>query len=73
MNHPRQPNKSNPTTRVAVLIVVLVLIVIGTFLFNAIKGKREYDEQNAGAPAATMPAVQITSGAIAASAPAASQ
>lgn len=55
MNDPRQPNKSDPTTRVAVLIVVVVLIVIGTFLFNAIKGKREYDEQNAGAsaPAAT--------------------
>ncbi len=53
MNDPRQPNKSNPTTRVAVLIVVVLLIVIGTLLFNAIKGKREYDEQNAGA---SMPA-----------------
>ena len=49
MNDPRQPNKSNPTTRVAVLIVVVVLIVIATFLFNAIKGKRDYDEQNAAA------------------------
>jgi len=73
MNNPRQPNKSNPTTRVAVLIIVLVLIVIGTFFFNAIKGKREYDAQNAGAPAASTPAVEMTSGAAAASAPAASQ
>ncbi|MBU6488318.1 MAG: hypothetical protein KGQ57_10875 [Burkholderiales bacterium] len=73
MNNPRQPNKSNPTTRVAVLIVVLVLIVIGTLFFNAIKGKREYDEQNASASAASTPAVEVTSGATAASAPAASQ
>lgn len=53
MNDSRQSNKSNPTTRVAVLVVVIVLIVIGTFLYNAIKGKREYDEQNAGAAAST--------------------
>jgi hypothetical protein len=49
MNDPRRSNKSNPTTRVAVLIIVIVLIGIATFLFNAIKGKREYDEQNAAA------------------------
>lgn len=63
MNDPRQPKKSNPTTRVAVLIVVIVLIVIGTLAYNAIKGKRDYDEQNAAA----------ASSAAAASAPAASQ
>lgn len=70
MNDPRQPNKSNPTTRVAVLIVVIVLLVIGTFLFNAIKGKREYDEQNAAAPS---PAAQAASGVAAASQSGASQ
>ncbi|CAN7421468.1 hypothetical protein LJR230_002593 [Trinickia sp. LjRoot230] len=43
MNDPRK--KSNPTTRVAVVIVVAMLIVIGTLVYNAIKGKREYDEQ----------------------------
>lgn len=64
MNDPRQPNKPNPTTRVAVLVVVIVLIVIGTFLYNAIKGKREYDEQNA---AATSTAAQVASGVAAAS------
>jgi cell division protein FtsB len=63
MNAPRQPKKSNPTTRVAVLIVVIVLIVIGTLAYNAIKGKLDYEEQNAAA----------ASSAVAASAPAASR
>lgn len=65
MNDPRQSNKSNPTTRVAVFIVVVILLVIATFVFNAMKGKRAYDEQNAAATA--------TSSAIAASAAGASQ
>ena len=75
MNDPRQSKPTNPTTRVAVLIVVIVLIVIGTFVFNAIKGKREYDEQNAAAvsSSASSPAAQIASGATAASTPGASQ
>ena len=67
MNDPRKPNKSNPTTRVAALIIVIVLIVIATFLFNAIKGKREYDEQNA---AASSPSPAVAS---AVTAPGASQ
>jgi hypothetical protein len=57
MNDPRHSNKSNPVTRVAVLVVVVVLIVIATFVFNAIKGKREYDEQNA--PASSSPASAV--------------
>jgi uncharacterized protein (UPF0333 family) len=73
MNDPRQPKSTNPTTRVAVLIVVIVLIAIGTFFFNAMKGKREYDEQNAPAVSASSPAVQVASGATAASASGASQ
>jgi hypothetical protein len=39
-----EPRKKNPTFGVAVLIVVVVLFVIGTVLFNALRGKREYDE-----------------------------
>lgn len=73
MNDPRQPKKPNPTTRVAVLIVVVVLIVIGTFVFNAMKGKREYDEQNAAAPSSQSAALDVPSGVAAASAPGASQ
>ena len=39
-----EPRKKNPTVGVAVLIVVVVLFVIGTVLFNALKSKREYEE-----------------------------
>ncbi|MCP3717193.1 MULTISPECIES: hypothetical protein [unclassified Paraburkholderia] len=46
-----EPRKKNPTVGVAVLIVVVVLFVIGTVLFNALKSKREYDE-TVGASAA---------------------
>lgn len=45
MNDPR---RKSPTTGLAVFIVVVVLIVIGTVLFNAIRGKREYDEAHPG-------------------------
>jgi hypothetical protein len=47
MNAPRK--KPDSTTRVAALIVIVILLVIATFLYNAIKGKREYDAQNASA------------------------
>jgi len=46
-----EPRKKNPTFGVAVLIVVVVLFVIGTVLFNALRGKHEYDE-SVGASAA---------------------
>jgi len=46
-----EPRKKNPTFGVAVLIVVVVLFVIGTVLFNALRGKYEYDE-SLGASAA---------------------
>ncbi|CAM2150599.1 MULTISPECIES: hypothetical protein [Paraburkholderia] len=39
-----EPRKKNPTLGVGVLIVVVVLFVIGTVLFNALRSKREYDE-----------------------------
>jgi hypothetical protein len=41
--------KLDPATRVAALIVIVVLLVFATYLYNAIKGKREYDAQNASA------------------------
>jgi hypothetical protein len=58
MNDPR---KKNPTFGIGVFIVVVVLLVIGTLLFNAIRGKREYDEAN------PPPAAQTQSGGAAAS------
>ncbi|SAK49225.1 hypothetical protein AWB79_01393 [Caballeronia hypogeia] len=57
MNHdPRRPNdkpKKNPTRAISVFIVVVVLLVIGTILFNAIREKREFDQQNAQPSAAS--------------------
>jgi hypothetical protein len=38
-----EPRKKNPTFGVAVFIVVAVLLVIATLLYNAISGKREFD------------------------------
>lgn len=58
-----EPRKKNPTLGVAVMMVVVVLIVIGTVLFNAMRSKREYDE-TVGA--------QVTSAAASATASAAS-
>ena len=57
MNHdPRRPDdrpKKNPTRAVGVFIVIVVLIVIGTILFNAIREKREFDQQGAQPSAAS--------------------
>jgi len=47
-----EPRKKHPTVGVAALIVVVVLMVIGTVLFNALKSKRAYDE-TVGAGAST--------------------
>ncbi|KND57898.1 hypothetical protein BSCH_00645 [Candidatus Paraburkholderia schumanniana] len=58
IDDPRDPRrqhgkpKKNPTRAVSVFIVVVVLLVIGTILFNAIREKREFDQQNAQ-PSAT--------------------
>ncbi|GAB7525480.1 hypothetical protein [Paraburkholderia sp. 2C] len=64
-----EPRKKNPTTRVAVLIVVVVGLVIATVLYNAITEKREFDRENP--PDATSSAASDTpagaSGAAAAS------
>gem|GEM_PF-622009 len=45
--------KKNPTRAVSVFIVVVVLLVIGTVLFNAIREKRAFDQQNAQPSAAS--------------------
>jgi hypothetical protein len=41
------PNKKNPTFAIGAFVVIVVLLVIGTLLFNAIRDKREFDAQNA--------------------------
>ncbi|HEV3106050.1 MAG TPA: hypothetical protein VGZ01_10200 [Trinickia sp.] len=67
MNDPRN-NKSNPTSRVAALIVTVVLIVIATLLYNALKGKREYDRENASDARPVSVPAEVASAALAASA-----
>jgi hypothetical protein len=59
--------KKNPTFGVGVMIVVVVLIVIGTVLFNALRSKREYDEavgaQASGAASSVAASAPQASGA----------
>jgi heme/copper-type cytochrome/quinol oxidase subunit 2 len=43
MNDPR---KKNPTFRIAVFIVVVVLMVIATLFYNAITEKRDFEHSN---------------------------
>jgi flagellar basal body-associated protein FliL len=47
------PKKKNPTTSIGIFVVIVVLLVIGTLLFNAIRDKRQFDEQNAQPDAAS--------------------
>ncbi|SAL75964.1 hypothetical protein AWB74_04909 [Caballeronia arvi] len=51
--HPHGTPRKNPTRAVSVFIVVVILIVIGTVLFNAIREKREFDRQEAQPSAAS--------------------
>ena len=65
---PRRPNdqsKKNPTRAIGVFVVVVMLLVIGTILFNAIREKREFDQENAQPSAASEvhPAVPVQGGA----------
>jgi hypothetical protein len=57
----KTPTRRNPTFAISILIVVVVLLVIGTLFFNAIREKREYENQNAqptsGTTVPAMPAV----------------
>jgi len=40
------PTRKNPTFAISILIVVVVLLVIGTLFFNAMRDKREYEREN---------------------------
>jgi hypothetical protein len=67
MNKPQR--KKNPTFGVAVFIVVAILLVIATLIFNAIREKHEFESQNAQASsvsskaAAAADAIKPASGA----------
>ncbi|WP_144154091.1 hypothetical protein [Paraburkholderia sp. BCC1885] len=56
------PRKKNPTLGIAVFIVVAVLLVIATLLYNAISGKRDFDRENASPPSVAS-AAAATAGA----------
>lgn len=56
-----EPRKKNPVVGVGVLIVVVVSLVIGTVLFNALRSKREYDETVGAAASTSSTAVNTTS------------
>jgi heme/copper-type cytochrome/quinol oxidase subunit 2 len=58
-------SRRNPTFGISILIVVVVLLVIGTLFFNAIRDKREYE--NANAQPASSGAATAASAALAAS------
>ena len=47
-----EPRKKNPTSGIAVFIVVVVLLVIATLLYNAITEKRDFERQDGALPAA---------------------
>ncbi|SAL65253.1 hypothetical protein AWB68_03599 [Caballeronia choica] len=49
----KSPRKKNPTFAISVFIVVVVLMVIGTLFFNAIREKREFERENAQPSAAS--------------------
>jgi cell division protein FtsX len=59
MNKP--PRKKNPTLGVAIFIVVAILLVIATILYNAIKEKHDFDSQNAAAPSISSEAAAAAS------------
>ncbi|AFT85449.1 hypothetical protein [Paraburkholderia phenoliruptrix] len=66
MNKP--PRKKNPTFGIAVFIVVAVLLVIATLLYNAIKEKREFDSENAQTTSLSSGAAAVTATSAAATA-----
>ncbi|MBB5399252.1 hypothetical protein OKW50_001686 [Paraburkholderia youngii] len=41
----RPPRKKNPTFGIAVFIVVAILLVIATLIYNAIREKHEFESQ----------------------------
>ena len=55
-----EPRKKNPTFGIAVFIVIAVLVVIATLLYNAISGKREFDRENTVTPSVASAAAAAT-------------
>jgi hypothetical protein len=55
-----EPRKKNPTFGIAVFIVIAVLVVIATLLYNAISGKREFDRENTVTPTVASAAAAAT-------------
>lgn len=51
-----EQRRKDPVRGVSVMIVVIVLLVIGTVLYNAISEKRAYDAQQGGAASTAAPA-----------------
>ncbi|MBC8745695.1 MULTISPECIES: hypothetical protein [Paraburkholderia] len=48
MNKP--PRRKNPTFGIAVFIVVAILLVIATLIYNAIREKHEFDSESPQVP-----------------------
>jgi hypothetical protein len=55
--------RKNPTFAISILIVVVVLLVIGTLFFNAIRDKREYERENPSADASAAASAAPAAGA----------
>jgi len=55
-----EPRKKNPTFGIAVFIVIAVLVVIATLLYNAISGKRDFDRENTVTPSVASAAAAAT-------------
>ena len=73
MNDPRHTKKSgNPTARIAAFIVVILLFVIGTLVYNALESKRDY-ERTMGTSTDASPASRAAAAVVASGASGASQ
>ncbi|AJK45591.1 hypothetical protein [Burkholderia plantarii] len=57
-----EQRRKDPVRGVSVMIVVIVLLVIGTVLYNAISEKRAYDAQQGGGASAAAPATSSAAG-----------
>jgi hypothetical protein len=49
----KAPTRRHPTFAISILIVAVVLFVIGTLFFNAIREKRAYERENPQPAAST--------------------
>jgi hypothetical protein len=62
----KPPTRRNPTFGISIFIVVVVLLVIGTLFFNAIRDRRDY-ERNNPQPASAGAVATVASSALGAS------